>query len=84
VQTLITAVVLAAFGIGAIALGVFAWRSAQKLVTDARQTLRAMFGESLPGLFAEEPDPRGARIGGAAFIVAGAALLVAAAVVALL
>lgn len=83
-QTVLTAVVLAVLGIGAIALGVFAWRAAEKIVTDARQTLRGMFGDSLPGLFTEEPDPRGARIGGVAFIVAGAALLVVAGVVAVL
>jgi hypothetical protein len=72
--------VIALVGVGAVALGVFAWRSAMKLVTDARHTLQAMFGDSFPGLFAEEPDPRGARIAGAAFILAGIALLVVAAV----
>lgn len=83
-QTVLAVIALAAFGVGAIALGVFAWRAAEKIVTDARQTLRGMFGDSLPGLFAEEPDPRGARIGGAAFVVAGVALLVVAVVVAVL
>ena len=79
-QTALAVIALVVFGVGAIALGVFAWRSAVKLVTDARHTLQAMFGDSFPGLFAEEPDPRGARIAGAAFILAGIALLVVAAV----
>lgn len=80
-QPLFVALALAVFGVAAIALGFFAWRSAEKLMRDARQTLQGMFGDSLPGLFAEEPDPRGARIGGVAFIVAGVALLVVAGVV---
>ena len=80
----LTVIALVVFGIGAIALGIFAWRSALKLVTDARQTLQAMFGESFPGLFTEEPDPRGARIAAVAFAALGVVLLVFAVVVLLL
>ena len=79
-QTLLVVIALAVFGIGAIALGIFAWRSALKLVTDARQTLKAMFGESFPSLFTEEPDPRGARIAAVGFVAVGVALLVVAVV----
>lgn len=82
-QTVLVVIALVVFGVGAIALGIFAWRSAKKLVTDARQTLLGMFGDSFPGLFTEEPDPRGARIAAVGFIVAGVALLVVAVVQAL-
>ena len=71
---------LAVAGIGATLLGVFVWRSAKKLVTDARQTLHEMFGESFPSLFTEEPDPRSARIAGIAFVAVGVVLLVVAVV----
>ena len=79
-QTALIVIALVVFGGGAIALGVVAWRSAEKLVADARRTLEAMFGDSFPGLFAEEPDPRGARIAAVAFVIAGVALLVLAVV----
>ncbi|CAN5183719.1 hypothetical protein BH09ACT5_BH09ACT5_01460 [soil metagenome] len=78
-QTLITAIALAVFGVGAIALGAVAWRSAATLVADARRTLRAMFGDSFPGLFTEEPDPRSARIAAVGFVAVGLVLLVVAA-----
>jgi hypothetical protein len=79
-QTIITVIALAVFGVGAIVLGIFAWRSAQKLVTDARHTLQAMFGDSLPALFTEEPDPRSARIAAVGFVAVGVVLLVLAVV----
>lgn len=71
---------LAVFGLAAVALGVFAWRSAAKIVTDARRTLVEQFGAAFPQLFTGEPDPRVARIAGAAIVVLGAAMLVVAAV----
>lgn len=77
---LIPAIVLAVAGLGALALGISAWRSATKLVTDARQTLVQMFGDSFPGLFEQEPDPKGARIAAAGFMGVGVALLIVAAV----
>ena len=77
---LIAAIALALAGIAAVVGGVITWRTAKKLVVDARQTLIAMFGDSFPGLFTEEPDPRGARIAAVAFVVLGVALLVVAAV----
>ena len=78
VPNLIPVVVLAVSGLGALALGIFTWRSATKLVTDARQTLVQMFGDAFPGLFTEEPDPNGARIAAAGFMGVGIALLIAA------
>jgi hypothetical protein len=80
VPNLIAAIALALAGIAAIAGGIITWRTAKKLVVDARQTLIAMFGDTFPALFAEEPDPRGARIAAAGFVVAGVVLLVVAAV----
>jgi hypothetical protein len=80
VLTLIVVIGLVVAGVAAIIFGVFTWRSAKKLVVDARQTLVAMFGNSFPGLFTEEPDPRGARIAAVGFVGVGVALLVAAVV----
>ncbi|CAN5227419.1 hypothetical protein BH11ACT5_BH11ACT5_15650 [soil metagenome] len=77
---LIAAIALALAGIAAVVGGIITWRTAKKLVVDARQTLLAMFGDSFPGLFTEEPDPRGARIAAVGFVGVGVALLVVAAV----
>ena len=79
-QNLIVAIGLTIAGIAALVGAFFTWRSATKLVTDARQTLTAMFGDSFPGLFTEEPDPRGARIAAVGFGVVGVAFLAVAAV----
>lgn len=79
-QNLVPAIVLAVAGLAALALGIFAWRSATKLVTDARQNLVQMFGDAFPGLFTEEPDPKGARIAAVGFMAVGVALLVVAVV----
>jgi len=78
VQNLIVVIGLTVAGVAAIVFGVVTWRSARKLVADARQTLLAMFGDSFPGLFTEEPDPRGARIAAIGFGLVGVVLLVAA------
>lgn len=64
-------ILLAAFGVLGIIVGLSVWRNAAGVVTDARHTLQAMFGEQLPGLFESEPDPRSARIAGVAFVVLG-------------
>lgn|GEM_PF-6828126 len=77
-QNLIVVIGLTVAGVAAIVFGVVTWRSARKLVADARQTLLAMFGDSFPGLFTEEPDPRGARIAAIGFGLVGVVLLVAA------
>ena len=77
---LIAAIALALAGLAAIVGGAVTWRTAKKLVVDARQTLLAMFGDSFPGLFAAEPDPRGARIAAVGFVVVGVVVLVVAAV----
>lgn len=79
-QNLIVVIGLTVAGVAAIVFGIVTWRSAKKLVTDARQSLLAMFGDSFPGLFTEEPDPRGARIAAIGFGVVGVALLVVAVV----
>ena len=79
-QNLIVAIGLAVAGIAAVAFGAYTWRSAQKLVADAQQTLRQMFGDSFPGLFTEEPDPKGARIAAVGFLALGVGLLIAAVV----
>ena len=74
---LITAAMLAIVGVAAIVGGVVVWRSAETLVTDARHTLEGMFGDSHPELFADKPDPRGARIAAIAFASVGVVLLAA-------
>lgn len=79
-QNIIVAIGLTLAGIAAIVGAFFTWRSAKKLVADARQTLIGMFGDSFPGLFTEEPDPRGARIAAVGFGLVGVAFLVVAAV----
>ena len=72
---------LAVFGAAALVFGVYMWRNAAKIVTDARQTLHGMFGETHPSLFAEEPDARAARIPAAVMVLLGVGLLMAAVVV---
>lgn len=71
---------LTVFGVAAVALGIFAWRSATKIVTDARRTLVEQFGAAFPQLFAGEPDPRAARIAGVGILALGIAMLAAAVV----
>lgn len=75
---------LAIFGAAALVFGVYVWRYAARIVTDARQTLMQMFGETMPGLFTEAPDPRAARIAGVAMAVLGVGLIAAAVVVLIL
>ena len=77
-QNLIVAIGLSVAGIAAVFGGVVTWRTAAKLVADAQQTLRQMFGDSFPGLFTEEADPKGARIAAVGFVALGVALLIAA------
>lgn len=77
---LVAAIALALAGIAALVGGIVTWRTAKKLVVDARQTLVAMFGDSFPELFTGEPDPRGARIAAVGFALVGVVLLVVAAV----
>ena len=79
-QNLLAGIGLIVAAVAAIVGGVVTWRTAQKLVTDAQHTLRQMFGDSFPGLFTEEPDPKGARIAAVGFAALGVALLVAAVV----
>ncbi len=69
------------FGGGVLAFGVYMWLHAAAIVADARLTLQQMFGETHPSLFADEPDPRVARIAGVAMIVLGLGLLSGAVVV---
>ena len=79
-NNVIVVIGLSVAGVASVALGVFTWRSAAKLVVDAQHTLREMFGDSFPGLFTEEPAPRGARIAAVGFVLLGVALLVTAVV----
>lgn len=79
----VIAAILALFGVGAIWLGAWVWRNALTVVTDARQQLTAMFGDSFPGLFESPPEPLGARIAGASFVAVGIAFVVIAVVLGL-
>jgi hypothetical protein len=81
VETWLAVTGLTVFGVAAVALGAYAWRSASKIVTDARQTLVDQFGAAFPQLFTGEPDPRAARIAGAGILALGIAMLAVAAVV---
>ena len=87
VQNLVAVIGLTVAGVAAIVGGIITWRTAKKLVADAQQTLRQMFGDSFPGLFAheeadEQADPKGARIAAVGFAAVGVALLVTALVLA--
>ena len=79
-QNVIVVIGLTVAGVAAIVGGVVTWRTAAKLVADAQHTLRQMFGDSFPGLFTENPDPKGAHIAAVGFAAVGVALLVAAVV----
>ncbi|HWR85031.1 MAG TPA: hypothetical protein VN200_03445 [Rhodoglobus sp.] len=76
--TIATSLSLAAFGAGAVWLGIWVLRNAERVVGSARRQLVDMFGEQFPGLAEERPDPLGARIAGVGFVIVGAALLVGA------
>jgi hypothetical protein len=76
--TIATSLSLAAFGVGAVWLGVWVLRNAERVVGSARRQLVEMFGEQFPGLADEQPDPLGAHIAGIGFAIVGVALLVAA------
>ena len=83
VTNLVAVIGLIAAGVAAIVGGIITWRTAAKLVADAQQTLRQMFGDSFPGLFSDdEADPKGARIAAVGFCAVGVALLVTALVLA--
>lgn len=77
------AVAMAVFGVAILGFGAYVARYAEKTTRDARATLQAMFGQTMPQLFEAETSPTGARITGIVAIVAGV-LLLAAAVVLLL
>lgn len=70
-----TIATIGGFGIVILGFGIFSTHFADELTQDARATLRSMFGQSMPHLFATEADPAGARIAGIVAIVAGALLL---------
>ncbi|CAN5261203.1 hypothetical protein BH11ACT4_BH11ACT4_13770 [soil metagenome] len=71
-------IALAVFGAAILAFGIYVRRSAEKTTRDAHADLEAMFGSSMPQLFAQPFTSGGARITGLVAIVAGALLLVAA------
>ena len=74
-QGIIAGIALIVFGGGALWLGIAVFRNAEKVVTDARQQLHAMFSESMPTLFTTEPRPTAARIAGLAFAALGLILV---------
>lgn len=77
VDSLPVVVVLAAFGLIAVAAGVVVWRGAQRIVDDARRELEGMFGDRA-GVTGARPGPLAARIAGAGFAAVGVVLLVVA------
>ena len=79
VDSLPVVLALGAFGLLAIVAGVIVWRSAERIVDDARRELEGMFGDRA-GFEGSPPSPGAARIAGAGFVGVGVVLLVVAAV----
>lgn len=75
VESLPIVVALAVFGVLAIVAGIIVWRSAEKIVEDARRELEGMFGDQAR-LDGSAPSPIAARIAGAAFGGVGVVLVV--------
>lgn len=80
VTTLLINLGLVAIGVVAITAGVLTYRNAERITQDARRMLSDMFESSMPQLFQQPTGSHGARGTGIGFGIAGAILIVAAAV----